>query len=132
MTTLNRVAITYAMALLIGAFSYLSAFDIDRTGILGSLLNSDVLGWAFLALPALTVALVNRWWALSIVLVPLSVEFLLHLGTDYNYPYHEDPYPVLSVFWTLCMLGISSLGLLLRAVVDLAAPRISRLRNKSS
>jgi hypothetical protein len=132
MTTLNRVAITYVAALLNGAFSYLSAFDIDRTGILGSLLNSDVFGWAFLALTVLTVVLVNRWWALSIVLVPLSVEFLLHSGSDYNYPYHEDPYPALSVFWTLCLLGVSSLGLLLRAVVDLAVDSLSRHRDKSN
>lgn len=132
MTTLNRVAITYVMALLIGAFSYLSAFDIDRTGILGSLLNSDVFGWAFLALPVLTVALVNRWWALSIALVPFAVQVFLHSATDYVYPYHEDPYPALAVVGTLLLLAVSSLGFLLRAVLVLAALTVSKLRRQIS
>jgi hypothetical protein len=129
---LGRVAITCVTALLIGAFSYGNALDIDQTGILGSILHSTVLTWAFFALPILTVALVNRWWALSIALVPLAVEFFLHSATDYVYPYHEDPYPALVVAGTVFLLGISSLGFLLRAVLNRVVPKVSRLRDKFS
>ncbi|HEX9966454.1 MAG TPA: hypothetical protein VGB06_00765 [Solirubrobacterales bacterium] len=130
MNTLSRVAVTCATALLIGEVSYLGALDIDGTGLLGSLLRSDALSWAFYALPVLIVALVNRWWALSIALVPLSVQYFLHTATDYVYPYHEDPYPALAVMGTLFLLVISSLGFVLRAVFDLAASKVSRLRDK--
>lgn len=132
MSKLGHVAITCVTALLIGAFSYGNALDIDRTGILGSILHSAVLTWAFFALPILIVALVNRWWALSIALVPLAIEFFLHSATDYVYPYHEDPYPVLVVAGTVFLLGVSSLGFLLRAVLNRVVPKVSRLRDKFS
>lgn len=132
MSNLSRVAITCVTALLVGTVSYVHALDINQTGILGNLLNSVRCSWAFLALPVLTVALVNRWWALSIALVPFSIEFLLHSATDYSYPYHEDPYPALSIFGTLYLLGISSLGFLLRAVLVLAALTVSKLRGQIS
>lgn len=132
MSKLGRVAITCVAALLIGAFSYGSALDIDRTGILGSILDSTALARLFFALPLLTVALVNRWWALSVALAPFAAEFFLHSATDYVYPYHEDPYPALSVMGTVVLLGVSSLGFLLRALLDRAVSRawLSSLRNK--
>lgn len=47
MSKLGCVAITCMATLLIGAFSYLSAVDIDRTGVLGSIHYSTALNWAF-------------------------------------------------------------------------------------
>lgn len=120
MSKLGRVAIVCVAALLIGAVSYGNAIDIDRTGILGNIRYSSVFTWAVFALPVLTAALVNRWWALSVALVPFGVEFFLHSATDYVYPFHEDPYPALSVFGTVFLMGVSSLGFLLRALLDQA------------
>jgi hypothetical protein len=131
-SNLVRVAITCVTTLLIGALSYANAVDIDRTGILGDVLYSPALDWAFFALLVLTVALVNRWWALSIALVPFAVLYFLHSATDYVYPYHEDPYPALAVMGTAFLLGVSSLGFLLRALLDRAVSEawVSRLRGK--
>lgn len=127
-SNLGRVAITCVAALLIGAYAYGNAFDLDRAAILGTILYSTALTWAFVALPVLTVALVNRWWVLSVALVPLAILFFLHSATDYVYPYHEDPYPAITVAGTVFLLGISSLGFLLRAlfdqVVSTALPRL--------
>lgn len=72
--------------------------------------------WVFFVVPILTVALVNRWWALSVALVPLGVLCFLHSATDYVYPYHEDPYPALAIAGTVYLLCVSSLGFLLRAL----------------
>ncbi len=132
MTTLSRVAITCFTAFLIGAVSYVHALGIDPTGIFGNLLQSAAFSGAFYALAVLTVALVNRWWALSIALVPFSVEFFLHSEPDYNYPYHEDPYPYLSIYGILFLLAVSSLGFLLRAVLALAVLTVSKLRRQIS
>lgn len=123
MSKLGRVAITCVAALLIGAFSYGNALEIDRTGILGTILYSTALHWGFLALLVLTVALVNRWWALSVALVPFAVLYFLHSATDYVYPYHEDPYPALALMWAVFLMGVSSLGFLLRALLDRAVAK---------
>ena len=132
MSNLGRVAIACVAALLIGAYSYGTAFDLDRTGILGTILYSSALAWTFFALPVLTVAIVNRWWALSVALVPYAVLYFLHSATDYVYPYHEDPYPTLVVIWTVVMLGIASIGFLVRAVFDRAVSEalLPRLRDR--
>jgi hypothetical protein len=119
-SNLGRVAIICVAALLIGAFSYGNAFDLDRSGIFGTVLYGDAFNVAIFALPVLTVALVYRWWALSVALVPLAVSFYLHSATDYVYPYHEDPYPVIAVMGTAFLLGLASLGFLLRALFDWA------------
>lgn len=133
MGNIGRVAITCVAALLVGAYTYGNAFDLDRTGILGTVLFSTVSTWAFfVVLPVLTVAFVNRWWALSVALVPFAVLFFLHSATDYVYPYHEDSYPVNAFMATVFLLGISSLGFLLRALFDRAASKawLPRLRDK--
>ena len=118
MNNLGRVATISVSAVLVGAYTYGTAFDLDRTGILGGILYGTALEWAVFLLPVLTVALVNRWWALSVALVPFALLLYVHSATDYAYPYHEDPYPVIAVMGTVFLLGISSLGFLLRAVVD--------------
>lgn len=132
MSNVGRVAITCVAALLVAAFTYGNAFDLDRTAILGTALHSTVFTGAFVALPLLTVAVVNRWWALSVALVPLAVLWFLHSATDYVYPYHEDPYPAITVMWTVFLLGISSLGFLLRSVCDwtVVTTLLPRLRDK--
>lgn len=83
-------------------------------------------------LPVLAVALVNRWWALSLAFVPCAVLFYLHEATDYVYPFHEDPYPTLVIVGTGFLLVIYSLGFLLRAALDLmvSAKWAQSLRNK--
>lgn len=126
-SNVHRVTITCVAALLSGAYTYGSAFDFDRSGVLSTATYSPALAWAFVALLILTVALVNRWWALSVGLVPLAVLFFLHEATDYVYPYHEDPYPALAVAGTAFLLGVSSLGFLVRAVIDrvVAGERLS-------
>jgi hypothetical protein len=131
-SNVGRVAITCVAALLVGAYTYGNAFDLDRTGILGTILFSTASTGAFFALLVLAVALVNRWWALSVALVPFAVWFFLHSATDYVYPYHEDSYPVNAVMGTVFLLGISSLGFLLRALFDWTASRawLPRLRDK--
>jgi hypothetical protein len=99
--------------------------------MLGNTLNSTALDWTFFALPVLTAVLVNRWWALSVGLVPFAVLYFLHSATDYVYPYHEDPYPALAVMGIVFLLGLSSLGFLLRALFDRASEAwIARLRGK--
>jgi hypothetical protein len=130
-SNLGRVAITCVAALLVGAYTYGNAFDLDRTGILGTVLFSTASTWAFFVLPVLTVALVNRWWAVSVALAPLAADFFLHSATDYVYPYHEDPYPALAVMGTVFLLGVASLGFLLRALLDRAVSKawLPRLRD---
>src|SRR5882757_5735940 len=132
MSNVGRVAIACVATLLVGAYTYAHAFDLDRTGVLGTVLFSTASTWAFFFLPALTVALVNRWWALSVALVPFAVLFFLHSATDYVYPYHEDSYPVNAFMVTVFLLGTSSLGFLLRALFDRAVSSawLPRLRNK--
>ena len=120
MSNLGRVAIACVAALLVAAHTYGNAFDLDRDGILGIVLYGTPSTLAFLALPVLTAALVNRWWALSVALVPLAVLYFLHSATDYVYPYHEDPYPAIAIAGTVFLLAVSALGFLLRAVFDLA------------
>lgn len=77
-SNVGRVAITCVAALLFAAFTYGNAFDLDRTGIVGTVLYSTALNLAFLVLPVFTVALVNRWWAMSVALVPFAVLWFLH------------------------------------------------------
>lgn len=106
----------------------------DRNGALGTIVFSTAVDWVFFVLPVLAVALVNRWWALSLALVPFAVEFYLHEATDYVYPFHEDPYPALVIFGTGFLLAIYSLGFLLRAAFDrMVSERWARkLRDKLS
>jgi hypothetical protein len=118
MSNASRKAIIFFAALVVGAYTYATASDLDRDGALGAIVFSTAAGWAIFVLPVLAVALVNRWWALSLALVPLAVEFYLHEATDYVYPFHEDPYPGLVIFGTGFLLAIYSLGLLLRAGFD--------------
>jgi len=117
MSTAGRVAITVFTTLLLGAYTYANAFDLDRDGTLATIAYSPVAGWALVVLLVLTVALVNRWWALSPALVPFAVLFYLHEATDYDYPYHEDPYPGLVLTGTVFLLAIASLGFVLRLFV---------------
>jgi hypothetical protein len=116
-SNLGRVAITCVTALLIGAFAYGNAFDLHGT-TLGTTLYSSALTWVLFVLPVLAVAVVNRWWALSIAFVPFAVSAFLHSATDYAYPYHEDPYPALAFFGTAFLLSVYSLGFLLRILFD--------------
>lgn len=118
MSNVGRIAIVIVAALMVGAYTYASASDLDRNGTLGTIVFSAAADWALFVLPVLAIALVNRWWALSLALVPLAVEFYLHEATDYVYPFHEDPYPVLVIYGTGFLLAIYSLGFLLRAVFD--------------
>lgn len=118
MSNLGRGAIIFVAALVVGAYTYASASDLDRSGALGTIVFSTAVDWAFFVLPVLAVALVNRWWALSLALVPFAVEFYLHEATDYVYPFHEDPYPALVIFGTGLLLAVYSLGFLLRAAFD--------------
>jgi hypothetical protein len=114
MKTAGRVAITVVAALLVGAYSYATVSDLDRNGELGALVFSPAVGWAAFALLILVAALVNRWWVVSIAVAPLAVGWYLHEMTDYVYPFHEDPYPALTMFGTFFLLCIISVGLLLR------------------
>jgi hypothetical protein len=118
MSNVVRGAIIFVAALVVGAYTYASASDLDRNGALGVIVFSTAVDWAFFVLPVLAVALVNRWWALSLALVPFAVEFYLHEATDYIYPFHEDPYPALVITGTGFLLAIYSLGFLLRAAFD--------------
>jgi len=118
MSNLGRGAILFVATLVVGAYSYASASDLDRNGPLGTIVFSTAVDWAFFVLPVLAVALVNHWWALSLALVPFAVEFYLHEATDYVYPFHEDPYPALVIFGTGFLLAVYSLGFLLRAALD--------------
>jgi hypothetical protein len=134
MSNVGRGAIIFVTALAVGAYTYASASDLDRNGALGMIVFSTAVDWAFFVLPVLAVALVNRWWALSLALVPLAVEFYLHEATDYGYPFHEDPYPALVITGTGFLLVIYSLGFLLRAALDrMVVERWARkLRDKLS
>jgi hypothetical protein len=118
MSNVGRGAIILVAALVVGAYTYVSASDLDRNGAFGTIMFSTAVDWVFFVLPVLAVALVNRWWALSLALVPFAVEFYLHEATDYVYPFHEDPYPALAITGTAFLLAIYSLGFLLRAAFD--------------
>jgi hypothetical protein len=113
-----RLAITFVMALFIGAHTCANAFDLDRSGDLGTIVFSPAFDWAVFVLPILAVALVNRWWALCLAAVPFAVLFYLHSATDYVYPFHEDPYPTIAIVSIVFLTAAYSLGFLLRAVVD--------------
>jgi hypothetical protein len=132
MSNVGRGAIIFVAALVLGAYTYATASDLDRNGTLGTIVFSAAVDWAFLVLPVLAVAIVNRWWALSLALVPVAVEFYLHEATDYVYPFHEDPYPDLVIFGTGFLLAIYSLGFLLRAGLDRMVSRGwgRKLRNR--
>ena len=118
MSNVGRGAILFAAAVVVAAYTYASASDLDRDGALGTILFSTASDVAIFVLPVLAVAIVNRWWAISLALVPLAVEFYLHKATDYVYPFHEDPYPAITIFWTGFLLAFYSLGFLLRAGFD--------------
>lgn len=118
MSNIGRGAVVFLTALVVGAYTYASASDLDRNGALGTIVFSTAVDLAFFVLPVLVIALVNRWWALLLALVPFAVEFYLHEATDYVYPFHEDPYPALVIFGTGFLLAIYSLGFLLRAAFD--------------
>jgi hypothetical protein len=97
MSNVGRGAIIFVAAVVVGAYTYASASDLDRNGALGTIVFSTAVDWAFFVLP---------------------VEFYLHQATDYVYPFHEDPYPALIIAGTGFLLAIYSLGFLLRAVFD--------------
>jgi|SRR5215207_1113058 len=118
MSNAGRAAIIVVAALALGACTYATASDLDRGGALGTIVSSTPVDLAIFVLPALAVALVNRWWALSLALVLLAVEVFLHEATDYVYPLHEDSYPAIIIPWTGFLLVIYSLGFLLRAAFD--------------
>ena len=123
MSNLARAVLVFLTALMVGAYTYAGASDLDRDGALGTIMVSPAAGVALvLVLPILAIALVNRWWALSLALVPLAVEFYLHEATDYHYPFHEDPYPALVITSTGILLAVYSLGFLLRAAFDRMVP----------
>lgn len=112
-----RLAVLAVAALSIGAYSYATAFDLYGT-VLGDIVHSSVVGVAIFALPVLIVAIVNRWWALSIAFVPAAVQIYLHEATDYVYPFHEDLYPALLPLGLIFLLAVAALGSLMRAVFD--------------
>jgi hypothetical protein len=122
MSNVGRGAIFFLTALVVGAYTYASASDLDRNGALGTIVFSTAADLAFLVLPVLAIALVNRWWALSLALIPFAVEFYLHEATAYVYPFHEDPYPALVITGTGFLLVLYALGFLLRAAFDRMAP----------
>ncbi len=132
MSNLTRGAILFVVALVVGVYTYASASDLDRNGTLGNIMFSPAVDVMVLGVPILAIAPINRWWALSLALVPLTVEFYLHEATDYVYPFHEDPYPAIVIFGTGLLLAIYSLGFLLRAAFDqMVSERwTQKLRNK--
>lgn len=135
MNNVIRGPIFFLATLLLGAYAYASAFDLDRNGVLGAIMFSTVVDWTvFVVLPVLAVAVMGRWWALSLALVPFAVQFYLHEATDYVYPFHEDPYPALVVSSTVILFAIYSLGFLLRAAFNhtVAARRARTLRTGSA
>lgn len=134
MSNVGRGAIIFVAAFVVGAHTYASAFDLDRNGVLGPIVFSTAADWVFFVLPVVAIALVNRWWALSLALIPFAVAFYLHEATDYVYPFHEDPYPALVIFGTGFLLAIYSLGFLLRAAFDRVVSErwARRLRDKLS
>lgn len=134
MSNVSRGVIILVAALMVSAYTYASASDLDRNGALGMIVFSTAVDSAFFVLPVLAVALVNRWWALSLALVPFAVEFYLHEATDYIYPFHEDPYPALVIIGTGFLLAIYPFGFLLRAVFDgiVSEGWARRLRDKLS
>jgi hypothetical protein len=121
MSNVARGAIIFVAAVVVGAYTYASASDLDRNGAF-NIVFSPAFELALIVFSVLAVALVNRWWALSLALVPLAVDFYLHEATDYVYPFHEDPYPSIAIVGTGFLLVIYSLGFLLRAVFDRMAP----------
>jgi hypothetical protein len=133
-SNVGRGAIIFVAAVVVGGYTYASASDLERNGALGTIVFSTAADWKFFVLPVLAVALVNRWWALSLAMVPFAVEFYLHEATDYVYPFHEDPYPALVIIGTGFLLAIYSLGFLLRAVFDRMVSEgwARKLRNKLS
>jgi hypothetical protein len=135
MRTRRRIAITAAVALLLGAETYARSFDLDLPGLLADVWYGPS-GLFVYGLSILGVALVYRWWALLPALAPLAVGVYLRELTDYTYPWHEDLYasPLENPagFLFLAALGVGynaawlSLGLLLRAVWEAVAGRFRR------
>lgn len=118
-----RIGITVVTALLLGAFRYGHAFDIDPPGVLGDIWYGSALGPLLYGAAIFGVFLVNRWWALLPAIVPVAVNIYLYNLTDYVSPWHEEPIPTLSdepASIVLVLLAVAiqaailALGLLLR------------------
>ncbi len=124
MTNRRRIAITAATALLLGATSYAYAFDHELApGALHDFWFGPLQAIVF-GLAVAGVFAVYRWWALLPALAPLAVQIYLHEMTDYVYPFHEDPYPALAAFGIIVLVGLLSVGLLLRALWEAIRARL--------
>lgn len=140
MTNRWRIAITLATALLLGAFRYGHAFDIDPPGVLGDVWYGSILGPLLYGTAIFGVFLVYRWWALLPALAPVAVSIYLYDLTDYVSPWHEESAPNFSeglgsiVFVILAVAiqaAVLALGLLLRWAWERRAGRrrIGRAEN---
>lgn len=128
MTDRSRIAITVAIALLLGASAYGHMFAIDLPGVLQSVWGS---GWLVHGLAIIGVFIVYRWWALLPAIAPTAVGVYVHNMTDYESPWRDefagltaDPviYVVLGLVAVMFQAAILSLGLLARAAWERLRP----------
>lgn len=131
MTNRSRVAITLATALVLGAYTYGSAFEISLPGVLQGIWNHG--NWVTYGLAILGVFLVYRWWALLPAIAPAVVIFYLDNMTDYVEPWRGDAighldsgqpglYVLVAIVGTVLQAVILSVGLLLRATWEKVRP----------
>jgi hypothetical protein len=120
-TDRTRVAITAAIALVLGVTAYLDAIDLDPPGAL------DVVWriWrvASFALAIFGVFLVYRWWALLAAIAPVAVWACIYNLTDLIAPQSDSEWdfsdhPLLYCLYTVVAVflqgALLAVGLLLR------------------
>lgn len=134
MTDRARIAITVAIALLLGASTYGHMYALDLPGVLQSVWGSGE--WLVYGLAIIGVFFVYRWWALLPAIVPTVVSIAVLSLTDYEVPWRDEfglaGDPVIAI--VLAPLAISmqvailALGLLARTIWE----RIRRGRRGDS
>ncbi len=125
MTDRSRVAITLAIALLLGAQTYGDVVDFSPPGVLGDVWRSSAFALIMAGLAIFGVFLVYRWWVLLAALAPVVVGTCLYATGYVSSPEGEEidlsslPWPLIGGIMLLEAILVAaslSLGLLLRWV----------------
>jgi hypothetical protein len=122
MDTRTRIGITLASGLALGVTAYGSTLTSAEPGMT----PHQIWHWAAFgayALALIAVALVDRWWALLPVAVPMAVSVYIYSATDFSTPWeNESLHPTTAAWFVLVPVAIAlqaaflSLGFLLRRI----------------
>ena len=119
LTTAERIAITLATALMLGAATYVEAYSWEMP----DLLTSWPVRVAPFVLAIAAVFVVYRWWALLPAIVPVLLNFYIHERPDYHPPWNEEGVSTEAAIFLLAVAivlfaAVFAIGLLLRWVYE--------------